>query len=279
MEQGFFAAEGITLDPVYMDTSIRNATALVGGSLDVAATSPDTIIMAVEKGADLIVVGEEISKPVYSIVADPKIPNVPALKGQKVAHSGAKSGTTWMLLQTLAHYGVRESDIDLVLTGGTSSRYAALTSGAVAAAAMLQPDDFRIIDEGFPRLAMSTEAIQDFTFNTYNVQHDWARQHDAELVRLLRGFRRAMDWLYDPANKEEAIVVLMKRAQQEERYARQTYDLSLVQERMFAEHGRINPKGMEAVLDQLADAGEVNRPLPSPQKYVDTSYWERAQPR
>src|SRR5436309_3403194 len=67
MEQGFFAAEGITLDPVYMDTSVRNATALVGGSLDVAGTSPDTIILATEKGADLVVIGEEISKPVYSI--------------------------------------------------------------------------------------------------------------------------------------------------------------------------------------------------------------------
>src|SRR5262249_8055771 len=157
---------------------------------------------------------------------DPKIPDVPSLKGQKVAHSGAKSGTTWMLLQTLLHYGVKESDVDLVLTGGTSSRYAALKSGGVAAAAMLQPDDFRIMDEGFRRIAMSTEAIQDFTFNTYNVRRDWGRQHDAELVRLMRGFRRAMDWLYDPANKEEAIAVLMKSAQQEEKYACQTYDLS-----------------------------------------------------
>ena len=58
MEKGFFAAEGITLDPVYMDTSVRNATALVGGSLDVAGTSPDTIILATEKGADLVVIGE-----------------------------------------------------------------------------------------------------------------------------------------------------------------------------------------------------------------------------
>ena len=49
-----------------------------------------------------------------------------------------------------------------------------------------------------------------------------------------------MDWLNDPANKEEAIAVLMKRTQQEEQYARQTYDLSLAQERMFAEHGAIN---------------------------------------
>jgi NitT/TauT family transport system substrate-binding protein len=276
MEQGFFAAEGITLDPVYMDTSVRNATALVGGSLDVAGTSPDTIILATEKGADLVVIGEEISKPVYSIVADPQVPDVASLKGRKVAHSGAKSGTTWMLLQTLAYYGVKESDVDMVLTGGTSSRYAALKSGAVAAAAMLQPDDFRVMDEGFRRIAMSTVAIQDFTFNTYNVRRDWARQHDAELVRLLRGFRRAMDWLNDPANKEEAIAVLMKRTQQEEQYARQTYDLSLAQERMFAEHGAINLKGLQAVLEQLADSEELSRPLPSPQKYVDTSYWERA---
>src|SRR5207247_2288001 len=97
-----------------------------------------------------------------------------------------------------------------------------------------------------------------------------------ELVRLVRGFRRAMDWLLDPANKEEAIAVLVERTKQEEKYARLTYELSLQQERMFAEQARVRPSGLQAVLEQLADSEEISRPLARPEKYIDSSYWERA---
>ena len=44
-----------------------------------------------------------------------------------------------------------------------------------------------------------------------------------------------------------------------------------------AEKGRIRPAGMQAVLELLAEIGEMSRPLPPVEKYIDTSYWERAQ--
>ncbi|HZU05940.1 MAG TPA: ABC transporter substrate-binding protein [Chloroflexota bacterium] len=279
IDKGFFAAEGITLDLVLTEASVRATTTLVGGSVDISNNSPDSTIIAVEKGADLVIVGEAVARPVYSVIARPEITQVAQLRGQKVGVSDLKSGATLILLRTLYHHGLREGDIDPIPAGGTSSRYAALKSGAVAAVAMLQPDDFRAMDEGFNRIAVSTEAVKEYTFNSLVVRRDWARQHADELVRFLRGFRRAVDWLYDPANKEEAIAILAERTRQEEKYARQTYELAVQQERMFAEQARIRPQGLQAVLELLAEVGELQRPLPSPEKYIDTSYWERAQPR
>jgi ABC-type nitrate/sulfonate/bicarbonate transport system substrate-binding protein len=234
-------------------------------------------MLAVEKGADLAIVGEEVARPVYTILGQPSITSVAALRGQKVAVSDLKGGATWILLRTLDHYGVRESDIDIVPVGGTSARYAAMKNGAVAAGAMLQPDDFRAMDEGFTRLAVSSEAVKDYTFNSMTVQRAWAREHADELVRFLRAFSRAVDWIYDPANKEEAIAILAERSKQDEKYARLSYDLVVAQEHMYAEKGRIRPAGLQAVLELLAEIGEMSRPLPSIEKYVDTSYWERAQ--
>ena len=45
---------------------------------------------------------------------------------------------------------------------------------------------------------------------------------------------------------------------------------------IFGLGGAISLPGMQAVLEELADTEELTRPLPSPQKYIDTSYWERA---
>ncbi len=278
VDKGFLAAEGIQPEIILSETSVKGTTILVGGSADISNNSPDSVIVAVEKGADLAIVAEEIARPVYSIIAQPQYRTLTDLRGQKVAVSDLKSGATLILLRTLEHGGLRPSEVDIVPVGGTPARYAALKSGAVAAGAMVQPDDFRAMDEGFVRLATSTAAVPAYTFNTMNVRRQWARENADVLVRFLRGYRRAAGWLQDPANKEEAIRILAERTRQEEKYARQTYELVIEQERSYSDNALVRPEGIRAVIDLLAESGELNPPLPPPEKYIDTSYWERARP-
>jgi NitT/TauT family transport system substrate-binding protein len=277
IDKGFYAQEGLNLDIVLTNASVGATQALAGGSLDVSNHSPDSAIIADEKGADLAIVGEEISRPVYSVMAQPTIERVEDLRGQKVAVSDLKSGATLILLRTLLAHGLKTDDVDLIPAGGTSQRYAAMKTGAVAAAAMLQPDDFRAMDDGFRRVALSTEAVKDYSFNSVLVRRDWARAHADELVRFLRACGRATAWLYDPANKDAAIAVLMERTKQEEKYTGLTYDLMVTQERVFPDRCAVRPSGIQAVIDLLGDVGELSAPLPPPEKYVDTSYWQRAQ--
>ncbi|HZR97233.1 MAG TPA: ABC transporter substrate-binding protein [Chloroflexota bacterium] len=277
IDKGFYAQEGLTLDIVLTGASVGATQALAGGSLDISNHSPDSAIIADEKGADIAIVGEEIARPVYSVMAQPSIQRAEDLRGQKVAVSDLKSGATLILLRTLLAHGLKTEDVDLIPAGGTSQRYAAMKTGAVAAGAMLQPDDFRAMDEGFRRVAISTEAVPDYSFNSVLVRRDWARAHADELVRFLRACGRAAAWLYDPANKDAAIAVLMERTKQEEKYARLTYDLMVTQERVFPERCAVRPSGIQAVIELLGEVGELSAPLPPPEKYIDTSYWQRAQ--
>jgi hypothetical protein len=69
----------------------------------------------------------------------------------------------------------------------------------------------------------------------------------------------------------------MARTKQEETHTRLTYDLMVVQERVFSEGCAVRPNGIQAVIDLLAEVGELSAPLPRPEKYIDTSYWQRAQ--
>jgi ABC-type nitrate/sulfonate/bicarbonate transport system substrate-binding protein len=277
MDKGFYAQEGLTLDIVLTGASVGATQALAGGSTDISNHSPDSAIVADEKGADIAVVGEEIARPIYSIMAQPAINRVEELRGQKVAVSDLKSGATMLLLRTLLAHGLKTDDVDLIPAGGTTQRYAAMKAGAVAAAAMLQPDDFRAMDEGYRRVAVSTEAVKDYSFSSVLVRRDWARAHADELVRFLRACGRATAWLYDPANRDAAIAVLMEHTKQDEKYTRLTYDLMVTQERVFPERCGVQTNGIQAVIDLLGDVGELSAPLPPPEKYVDTSYWQRAQ--
>lgn len=280
LDRGFLAAGGLNPEVVLTETSTRGGQMLIAGAIEISNNSPDSIVLAVERGADLAVVGVEVQRPVYTILGQTGITSTAMLRGQKLAVSDLKSGPTAILRRTLQLHGLGDDDVDLIPSGGTSARFAALKSGAVAATIMNQPDDFRALDEGFTRLAQSTEAIQDYTFNSPIVRRDWARANTDVLVRFLRAFGRAADWLYAPANRADAIAVLMERTKlPDEKYASQTYDLAVTQAQMYAERGRPRVEGMQNVLELLASVDELQRPLPATEKYLDFSYWERAWPR
>src|SRR3954465_10959900 len=107
IDKGFYAQEGLTLDIVLTGASVGATQALAGGSLDISNHSPDSAIIADEKGADIAIVGEEIARPICSIMVQPTINRVEDLRGQKVAVSDLKSGATMLLLRTRLAHGLK----------------------------------------------------------------------------------------------------------------------------------------------------------------------------
>jgi NitT/TauT family transport system substrate-binding protein len=278
--QGFWREESLDVEFVYTQSSTGGTQTLVAGSVELANNSPDSAILAVEKaGADLAVVAEETTRPVYSIITRPGVQSLTELRGANLGVSGLKNGATLITQKTLAANGLAPGDYGLIVTGNPAARFAALISGGTEFTSLGQPDDFRAMAEGYPRLAVSSTVVQDFSFNSLITRREWARANADRLVRLIRGHRRASDWLYEPANRDAAVRVLASATNLDERFAQQTYDLLVAQERAFAPSSRVNLAGMRANIEMLGDFEELASPLPAPEKYLDLSYWERATPR
>ena len=187
--KGFFTAEGVNLDLVLTETSTRTTTALAGGSLDLANNSPDSSILAVEKGADLVIVGEELARPVYTLLGQPTIQSVADLRGQRVGVSDLKSGATIVLLRTLARYGVGASDVDLIPAGrhlravcGPEERRHC--GGRDAPTRRFSSHRRRVSAPGGLHGGRQVAALQ-----LGGGPAQWARAHSDELVRFLRAFR------------------------------------------------------------------------------------------
>ena len=78
-----------------------------------------------------------------------------------------------MLKMLMQKNGVGSKDYDIVPTGGTPSRYAALKTGAIAATMLSQSVDFLAQSEGFNLLGYSYEAF-DAPLVSIAVQRKWA---------------------------------------------------------------------------------------------------------
>jgi ABC-type nitrate/sulfonate/bicarbonate transport system substrate-binding protein len=275
-EKGFWTANGIALETTITNTSAGGTQALVADAVDVANNSVDTLILAVEKGADLAHVADFVVTPTYGLVGAQDVRTYGDLRGKSIAISDLRSGPTIILKRMLAANGLSEDAVDLVPAGGSGSRFTALESGAVQAAMMVQPFDFQLVDRGFHLLGYSTEYVKKQTLNAGLVRRAWAERNAETLVRFLRAKKQAIDWLYDPAHKDEAIRLLAEKGRMAPELAARTYDLKITRERVFSAELVPDLEALQDVINVLGTLGDLSAPLPSPQKFVDARYAERA---
>lgn len=274
--KGWFTEEGVNLDVNMFRVSSDATRALSADSLDIAGTAFDSAVLAVEAGADTIAVSGVLNKPVYNLIVRPEIRSVADLRGKTLGVSDLKDGSTILLQRALLREGLRYDDYDLVQTGGTPDRYAAVKSGAVAGAMLTQPNDFIAMAEGYPSLLLVSDIIPDYQFTANVVRRSWAQRNEEALARFHRVWARACQWLYDPVNKTEAIRILAERLNTPEELARKTYEVYFEHADALPRNGELNLAGVRTVLDIMTEMGNLPRPTPPLERYIDTGYLERA---
>src|SRR3979411_1844389 len=138
--KGFFASRDIKIDLVFVQANAGVIQQLAVGrvSFGVGGGLVDPI-RAVDKGAPLAIARIEMQRPPYALLAKPAIKSIKELKGKTVSVGGAKDITRIFFERMLAPGGVDPRQVDLIFAGATSSRLAALQSGAADAA--MEPDN------------------------------------------------------------------------------------------------------------------------------------------
>jgi ABC-type nitrate/sulfonate/bicarbonate transport system substrate-binding protein len=272
---GAFEQQGLELDIAALGSAPGVSTALVGGSLDLGVAAMDIHIRAVERGGSLTWVMTEFANPLYRLLARQGINSYADLRGRTIIVDSPNGITFYLTRRMLAQAGLGPDDYNFIFAGGTPERLAALQAGGVDAAILIQPFDFAALRQGYRDLGNSKEVVPAFEFVGYTVRTDWARANEETLGRFIRGYLVGQRWLYDPANKERAIELLSERTRLSAEDARATYELYVERERAFPEGGRINPSGVQAVLDALVDLGDLRVPTAPPSRYVEPSYVER----
>jgi ABC-type nitrate/sulfonate/bicarbonate transport system substrate-binding protein len=249
---------------------------MVGNSLDIATPVPDGLINANEKGADLVFIAGEFNRAVYSLIGAKDVRGYADLKGKTLAVSDLRDGTTTLLRRMLSQHGLGRDDVDMVPLGGTPNRAAAVTSGQAAATLLSQPQDFRLMADGYPRLGLSTDAVRDYFFQGHASRRGWLRDNSDTAVRFLRAIVAADRFMYDPANRETVIDLLADGTKSGIEESTQTYDLVIVHEQALSKEGELSPEGLQNVIAIIGETGILSQPLPAAEKYYDLSYLERA---
>jgi ABC-type nitrate/sulfonate/bicarbonate transport system substrate-binding protein len=258
--KGFFAAEDLKVDIVYVPSSANLIQQLTAGSLDITmSTGLVDPLRAIDQGAGIAIVRFETQAPPYALVAKPAIAGLAGLKGKLISLGGAKDITRIYVERMLAPHGVKPGDFDMVFAGATSARSAALLAGAVDAAILLPPFNFQAEAVGFKSLGLTIEYAPDLPFSGTVVNKAWAAGHQAILKRVLAAHMKSVAWFYDDNNRGEAVKLMVAASSLKPEDVEKSYDF-FRKNAFFDRSGRISRSKMTALLAALKTLGDVQSP-------------------
>ncbi|HEX5864339.1 MAG TPA: ABC transporter substrate-binding protein [Casimicrobiaceae bacterium] len=281
--QGFFEAQGVTVQLSYTPTSVYLITKLLDGTFDIALAGMDNIV-AYQEGQGEAKIPDNPDLFAFlggdggflSVVSAPSVKSFADLKGKTVSVDAMTTGFAFVARELLARNGVTETDVTYVRAGGTANRYRELIAGKHDATLVRTPFDLLVRQRGFNQLA-TAESLGAYQGTIGSARRAWASSHEKELVGFLRAYRAGVDWLYDRSNRDivEAILVANIR-DMTPALAKQSHDLLLADKGGMTRDLALDLDGIRTVLVLRSKYGTPQKTLTDPLRYVDLSYYEKA---
>jgi ABC-type nitrate/sulfonate/bicarbonate transport system substrate-binding protein len=261
IQKGFFAAEGIKPDILYVQSSAALVQQLTAGSLDISiSTGLVDALRAIGMGAPIAIVRLEVQAPPYDLVAKPSIKSLADLRGKLISLGGPKDITRIYVERMLAAHGVKPGDFDMVFAGATSARTAALVAGAVDAAILLPAFNFQAIDKGFHSLGLTVDYVRELPFTGIAVNVAWAKNHKSTLQKILLAENRSIAWFEDDKNRAEAVQILKTASGLTQNDTEKAYDFFRSGD-FFERSGKVSKAKLTALAQAMESLGDSPREM------------------
>lgn len=288
LKQGFFASRNLDLEIVFTPNSIEQLTGIAAGKFDIILTAIDNIVAYKEGQGEVPAEGDTdlfafmgSDDAFLRFVVQEDIKSFADLPGKILTADALTTGFAFVLRRMLALNGVDENDIEWMSTGGVLQRWQAMMEHPEQKGT-LQVTPFEIMgaSKGHHVLARAADVLDSYQGIVGGARVAWARENADDLAGFIAGWLEAVNWLYEPANREAALDIIGENMPQMPRaVAAGACDVFFDAETGMRRDGSFDMPGIATVLDLRHEFGPAPDDLHGPEHYIDTTYLEAARNR
>ena len=280
-DKGFFKKRGIEVEIQGTPNSVAQMTGLSTGAFDIAMTAVDNIVAYVEGQGEapigpqpdfVAVMGSDSG--FLSLVTSPDVADIASLRGRTLSVDARTTGYAFVLFDILQRAGLKlDADYEVLRVGGMVQRWEALRDGKQAGTLLSAPYNILARAAGLKQQVTGVHAVGAYQGNVAAVRRSWAAANWPKVLAYIRGYVELIEWLYDKANRQDAIAILRRALpQMPQDLAEKTYDELLDPQEGFFRGGKIDEAGMRTVLDLRSRYAQPQKSLTDPSCYIDTSF-------
>ena len=178
----------------------------------------------------------------------------------------------------MLHGLLENRDYSVKLAGGTGHRSAAMVADPQLAAGMVNPPySFTVREKGLKSLGSQFDLLGPYQATGVFVMRPWATANATALERYLAAYIEGQRYVMSPSNRGEIVALIAESFKLSGEAAAGTYAALLKPGSGLAPDARFSDEGFKSVLAVRAEmSGMWNGKPPSPEKYLDLSYYDRA---
>ena len=268
--KGFFAKESLEVRFHHTTYAPDHNRGMAEGRWDFTLSSADTMIArTTTDGVDYMLFMQSEEGLSAYLIGQPGIDSIDKLRGKLLAGDPGDSNLDLIRKKILRSHGMDDNEYDIEIIGSSPVRLEAFLQRRVAAAMLTPPASDKALAAGGVLLANSEKYVPGWPLNCGWTLRPWLVEHRALVVRFIRAWAAATDWLLAPENREETIALVMEtekltRAGSEDAY------------RKVVPKARINPAALRTVIELRKEMGVYQPPIDPPERFYDASYWSEA---
>ena len=211
MAKGFFKQQGADVTGILSSdgggTTVRT---MLGGNLAYGEINPTATVIAIQQGAELKIVSDNVqtvAEFIWAVKPDSPIKTAADLKGRKIGYTNPRSTSQALAILVLEKAGLKPGDAELVKTGGFGEGVVALDLGAVDITPIPEPlwsqhqAKYRAVVRASELLPPLDNVVGVTTVKAAATRGDFVRA-------VIRARRQAVDYMY--ANPDESAEIIAK---------------------------------------------------------------------
>ena len=275
-DKGLLAKRGLSVEIGFTPSSQAQREGLVKGAFEIAQAGVDNAVALVDVAKQPVVIVAGGSNGMNQLIVRPEVKTYDDIRGKTVVVDAPNTAYAFLLYKMLAVKGVARGEYAVLPAGGCTHRLNAMREDNARVAAMMNPPcNLFAAKDGYRSLGRATDVVGAYQADGIWVMRPWASSNGETLVKYLQAAIEGYRWGADPANRREAAAIVGKHLKLDDEIAAKSVEAALGSNGGLAKDAQFDTEGFKNTLRLRAEfeGGDAN---PTPDKYLDLSYYQRA---
>ncbi len=230
--EGYFKAEGLDVHVDNLSSGVPVVQGVIGGSLDIGASSIEPVVNAAAQGSPVQIVGSYANKLTVSMVTPATISTPAQLRGKRLGIQQIGAFREVMTRMVIEGAGLATSDVSYI-PGSSSAYISELLAGEIQSG-VLQEEQVLTVLAKDPRLHVLVNFAQtnpDYFYGTYVVSKSYLAGNQSTVEKFLTAITQAHRFMYQ--HKAATVAIVAKNTGFTSKVISEAYDVLLTQEGVF----------------------------------------------
>src|ERR1700744_2618230 len=207
--EGYFAQEGLNVKVDNLASGVPVVQGVVGGSLNIGASSIEPVVTAAPSGAPIQIVGAYANKLTVDMVTPKTIASPAQLRGQRLGIQQVGAFREGMTRMVIEGEGLTTSD-GTDLPGASSAYISELLAGEIQSGVLQEEQTLTALkkDSSLHVLVNYEQADPNYFYGTYVVSKSWLAGNQATLEKFLTAITMAHRFMY--SNEAATVSIVAK---------------------------------------------------------------------